>query len=112
MLLIKMNFFVTVRKKIKEMMNVSPLKGVGLWFIFLGVLEISLVQFCWWMGEADGLGVSRSGSQILFSIIAVICELFYVRQIGIIKCSIGALLLIIHMVKKNMHTENNLGRKQ
>ena len=101
-----MNLFVTVRKKIKEMMNESPLKGAGLLFILLGVLEISLVQFCWWIGGADGLGVSRSGSQILFSIIAVICELFYLRQIGIIKCSIGALFLIIHMVKKNMPPEN------
>jgi len=97
--------------KIKEMMSGKPLKVVGIYFLLLGVLEISLVQFCWWIGEADGLGVSRSGSQILFSIIAVICELFYLRQIGIIKCSIGALLLIIHMVKKNIHTENNSGRK-
>ena len=92
-------------------MSGKPLKVVGIYFLLLGVLEISLVQFCWWIGEADGLGVSRSGSQILFSIIAVICELFYLRQIGIIKCSIGALLLIIHMVKKNIHTENNSGRK-
>ena len=97
--------------KIKEMMSGKPLKVVGIYFLLLGVLEISLVQFCWWIGEADGLGVSRSGSQILFSIIAVICELFYLRQIGIIKCSIGALLLIIHMVKKNIHTEINSGRK-
>ena len=90
-------------------MNESPLKGVGLLFILMGVLEISFVQFCWKMGDG---GTDKSGSQLLLSFIAVICELFYVRQIGIIKCSIGALLLIIHMVKKNMHTENNSGRKQ
>ena len=106
-----MNLFVTVRKKIKEMMNESPLMGVGLLFILMGVLEISFVQFCWWMGEADG-GTGKSGSQFLLSFIAFICELFYLRQIGIIKCYIGALLLIIHMVKKNMHAENNSGRKQ
>ena len=94
------------------MMNESPLIGVGLLFLLMGVLEISFVQFCWRMGEAGGLGADKSGSQLLLSFIAVICELFYLRQIGIIKCSIGALLLIIHMVKKNMHTENNLGRKQ
>ena len=108
-----MNLFVTVRKKIKEMMNKSPLIGFGLLFILMGVLEISLVQYCWWMdiGSA-GAYAFRSGSEILLDVIIIICELLHVKQIGIIKCSIGALLLIIHMVKKNMHTENNLGRKQ
>ena len=91
------------------MMNESPLMGVGLLFILMGVLEISFVKFCWEMGDG---GTDKSGSQLLLSFIAVICELFYVRQIGIIKCSVGALLLIIHMVKKNMHTENNSGQKQ
>ena len=92
-------------------MNESPLKGVGLLFILMGVLEISLVQYCWWM-DIGSAGAFRSGSQILLDVIIIICELLHVKQIGIIKCSIGALLLIIHMVKKNMHTENDLGRKQ
>ena len=108
-----MNFFKSFKKKIKEMMNESPLIGVGLLFILMGVLEISLVQYCWWMdiGSA-GAYAFRSGSEILLDVIIIICELLHVKQIGIIKCSIGALLLIIHMVKKNMHTENNSGRKQ
>ena len=101
-LLIKMNLFVTVRKKTKEMMNESPLIGVGLLFILMGVLEISLVQYCWWMriGTVDAY---RSGSQILLDVITIICELLHVKQIGIIKCSIGALLLFIHIVKKHAH---------
>ena len=36
MLLIRMKLFVTVRKKIKEMMNESALKGVGNLFLLLG----------------------------------------------------------------------------
>ena len=108
MLLIKMNFFLTFRKKIKEMMNESPLKGVGLLFVLLGALEISLVHICWLMSDRG----SESGIHYLFFIIALLNEFGHVRQIGIVKCSIGVLLLIIHMVKKNMHTENNLGRKQ
>ena len=108
MLLIKMNLFITVSKKIKEMINESPLKGVGLLFVLLGALEISFVYICMWMFDRG----SESGIHYLFFIIALLNEFGHVRQIGIVKCSIGVLLLIIHMVKKNMHTENNLGRKQ
>ena len=96
-----MNLFVPVRKKIKEMINESALIRAGLLFLLLGVLEISIVEFCWWMdiGSA-GVYAFRSGSEILLDVIIIICELLHVKQIGIIKCSIGALLLIIHMVKK------------
>ena len=104
-----MNFFVTVRKNIKEMMNESPLKGVGNLFLLLGVIIISLVQFCWWMGKT--LEGAESGLQYLFIIIFIICELVYMRQMGIIICSIGALLLIIYMVKK-MYRKMTQGGKR
>tara|TARA_B100000963_G_C22577031_1_gene648928 strand:- start:1012 stop:1290 length:279 start_codon:yes stop_codon:yes gene_type:complete len=88
----------------------KPVKVVGIYFLLLGVLEISLLQFCLWMWKT--LEGSESGYQYLFSIVYIICELFYLRLVAIIQCSIGALLLIIHMVKKNMHTEHDSGRKQ
>ena len=97
-----MNIFVPVRKKINEMINESALIRAGLLFLLLGVLEISFVEFCWWM-DIGSLGADRSGSEILLDVIIIISELLHVKQIGIIKCSIGALLLFIHMVKKHAH---------
>ena len=97
-----MNLFVPVSKKINEMINESALIRAGLLFLLLGVLEISIVEFCWWM-DIGSAGADRSGSEILLDVIIIISELLHVKQIGIIKCSIGALLLFIHMVKKHAH---------